>query len=71
MVAVSCCINAETEHVANKMRQVIIKCRYCDILLAGREQFIGHMIHAHEMVYDTLETTWQLIGQQCAHGVTE
>lgn len=71
MAAVSCCINTETEHVANKMRQVIIKCRYCDILLAGREQFIGHMIHAHEIGYDALETTWQSIAQQCVQSVTE
>ena len=49
----------------------MIKCRYCGILLAGREQFIGHMIYTHELDYYALEATWQLIGQQCAHAVTE
>jgi len=36
-----------------------VKCRFCDILLVGREQFIGHMIHSHEMEYERLEAAWQ------------
>ena len=35
-----------------------VKCRFCDILLAGREQFIGHMIHSHEMEHERLEAVW-------------
>jgi hypothetical protein len=41
------------------MEQYSVKCRFCDVLLVGREQFIGHMFHNHEMEYDRLEQTWQ------------
>jgi hypothetical protein len=36
-----------------------VKCKYCDILLVGREQFIGHMIHSHEIEYGRLDEIWQ------------
>jgi hypothetical protein len=36
-----------------------VKCRFCDVLLVGREQFIGHMIHSHEMEHERLEAAWQ------------
>lgn len=35
-----------------------VKCRFCDIMLVGREQFIGHMIHSHEMEHEKLEAVW-------------
>jgi len=38
-----------------------VKCRYCGILLVGREQFIGHMFHAHEFGYEQLEAAWESI----------
>ncbi|AIF85189.1 hypothetical protein NTE_03157 [Candidatus Nitrososphaera evergladensis SR1] len=37
------------------------KCRYCDILLEGREQFLGHMIHGHEMSVGQAETMWKSV----------
>lgn len=36
-----------------------VKCRFCDIHLVGREQFIGHMIHSHGMEHEKLEAAWQ------------
>ncbi len=36
-----------------------VKCRFCDVLLEGREQFIGHMYHSHEMSYEHLKAAWQ------------
>jgi hypothetical protein len=36
-----------------------VKCRYCEILLVGREQFIGHMIHSHELELEKLELAWK------------
>jgi hypothetical protein len=41
------------------MTQYSIKCRFCDVLLVGREQFIGHMIHSHDMEHERLEAAWQ------------
>lgn len=38
-----------------------VKCRYCDILLVGREQFIGHMFHTHEFSYEQLRVAWESI----------
>ncbi|HEX6560690.1 MAG TPA: hypothetical protein VF016_01560 [Nitrososphaera sp.] len=35
------------------------KCNYCDILLEGREQFMGHMIHGHEMSVGQAEAMWE------------
>lgn len=35
-----------------------VKCRFCDIMLVGREQFIGHMIHSHEMRHEKLQAVW-------------
>lgn len=40
-----------------------VKCRYCDILLVGREQFIGHMLHTHEFSYEQLQTMWESIAR--------
>lgn len=28
------------------------RCMFCDIVLAGRIQFIGHMIHNHDLLYE-------------------
>lgn len=43
------------------MDQYSVKCRFCDVLLVGREQFIGHMIHSHELEHEKLESVWQSI----------
>jgi hypothetical protein len=40
-------------------RHYSVKCRYCEILLVGREQFIGHMIHSHELELEKLELAWK------------
>jgi len=45
------------------------KCRYCDILLEGREQFMGHMIHGHELPVGQAEAMWKSltdVQQKCA-----
>jgi hypothetical protein len=41
--------------------QLSVKCRYCDILLAGKDQFMGHMLHNHELDYEPLEVAWKSI----------
>ncbi|HEX6560694.1 MAG TPA: hypothetical protein VF016_01580 [Nitrososphaera sp.] len=35
------------------------ECLHCDILLEGREQFMGHMIHGHEMSVGQAEAVWK------------
>lgn len=35
-----------------------IRCNYCDILLLGKDQFIGHMIHDHELRYEAVKSLW-------------
>lgn len=42
-------------------RAFTVQCRRCDVLLVGREQFIGHMIHSHELPYEKLEENWSLL----------
>lgn len=41
--------------------QLSVKCRFCDILLVGREQFVGHMFHNHGLDCKWLETAWKSI----------
>jgi hypothetical protein len=41
--------------------QLSVKCRYCDILLAGKDQFMGHMFHNHELDHERLEVAWKSI----------
>ena len=38
---------------------ISIKCGKCGILLAGREQFIGHMIHGHDMPFEKADMVWK------------
>lgn len=38
-----------------------VKCSRCDIILTGREQFVGHMIHSHDFDYEQSEKAWSLI----------
>lgn len=45
-----------------------VKCIYCDIMLVGRDQFIGHMIHGHELGYEQVKRLWSSIG--AAHDAT-
>lgn len=35
------------------------RCSLCDILLKDREQFIGHMIHAHDTSLDKAGSMWR------------
>jgi hypothetical protein len=41
--------------------QLSVKCRFCDVLLVGREQFMGHMFHNHGLDCKWLETAWTSI----------
>ncbi|WP_337862787.1 hypothetical protein [Nitrososphaera sp.] len=38
--------------------QLAARCYRCDILLEGRGQFVGHMIHGHDMTIEQAETSW-------------
>lgn len=40
-------------------REISTKCSRCDIPLAGREQFVGHMIHAHDMSFEQVDAIWK------------
>jgi len=40
---------------------ISIQCPQCDILLTGRDQFMGHMIHNHGMNFEGLKEIWQSI----------
>lgn len=36
-----------------------VKCRICEVPLAGREQFVGHMIHGHDMPFEAADAMWK------------
>ncbi len=38
--------------------QTVVKCSRCDIMLSGRAQFVGHMIHNHELRYEAVNSLW-------------
>jgi hypothetical protein len=38
-----------------------VKCRVCDVPLAGREQFVGHMVHGHDMSVEKAESSWKSV----------
>jgi uncharacterized C2H2 Zn-finger protein len=38
---------------------ISIKCKYCDIVLRGKKEFIGHMFHSHELNLGDLEKLWR------------
>jgi len=40
---------------------IALQCRFCDILLTGRDQFLGHMFHNHELEYEKLLDSWNQI----------
>jgi hypothetical protein len=48
-----------TTTISPQRRHYSVKCRYCEILLVRREQFIGHMIHSHELELEKLELAWK------------
>jgi len=35
-------------------------CKLCNTLLTDQEQFIGHLIHAHEFKDDEARNAWQM-----------
>jgi len=39
--------------------QISTRCSRCDILLDGREQFVGHMIHSHDMLFEQASAVWK------------
>ena len=49
---------------------ISIKCRHCGILLEGNEQFIGHMVHNHEISIMQAETLWKsAVRQELIHNI--
>ncbi len=66
-------MDSPEERVADKvisMKIPPVKCPRCDVLLEGREQFIGHMIHGHEMPVEETVEAWDSAhdGLKCALG---
>ncbi|MEO9296235.1 MAG: hypothetical protein ABI347_11645 [Nitrososphaera sp.] len=35
-------------------------CSRCEILLEGREQFVGHMVHGHDEPVEQAKSAWSL-----------
>lgn len=35
------------------------RCNRCDVLLSGREQFMGHMMHGHDMAFEQADAVWK------------
>ncbi len=35
------------------------RCGRCDVVLSGREQFVGHMIHGHDMAFEQADAIWK------------
>jgi hypothetical protein len=35
-------------------------CSRCEILLEGREQFVGHMVHGHDEPVEQASSAWNL-----------
>jgi hypothetical protein len=36
-----------------------VRCTLCDVILEGRDQYIGHMIHGHDMPDAHAEESWR------------
>lgn len=70
MAALSKPVDAPKERVADKVISMknSVKCICCDILLEGREQFVGHMVHSHEEPVAHAEAAWKsaCAGIKCA-----
>ena len=56
-------MDAQKECVADKVMTMksSIKCIRCDILLKGREQFVGHLIHSHDEAIAHAEEAWESV----------
>lgn len=64
-------MDAQKERMADKVMLVEtspVKCLHCDILLDGRAQFVGHMIHSHEVSIAHAEVAWESACIKCALG---
>lgn len=40
------------------MPLLLVKCKHCDIMLEGRMQFLGHMIHGHNESIEQAGSEW-------------
>lgn len=38
-----------------------VKCKLCGLPLTGAEQFIGHMVHTHEIRLEEAAYTWEVM----------
>lgn len=41
--------------------EISTKCVRCDILLAGRDQFMGHIMHGHDVSFEQADAMWKSI----------
>ncbi|AIC16654.1 hypothetical protein NVIE_023930 [Nitrososphaera viennensis EN76] len=39
-------------------------CGFCDLVLVGREQFIGHMIHSHDLQCEQAGRLWRALEER-------
>jgi uncharacterized C2H2 Zn-finger protein len=39
--------------------KILTRCSRCDVVLSGREQFVGHMIHGHDMEFTKADAIWK------------
>lgn len=46
---------------------VSTKCGMCDVQLAGREQFVGHMIHGHDVPFEEANVMWKHVCARDCH----
>ena len=50
------------EQVGDPLMQtwdISTRCSRCDVLLSGREQFMGHMMHGHDMGFEQADAVWK------------
>ena len=43
------------------MREITVVCKLCGTILAGQDQFIGHMIHSHEAGLESALNAWNMM----------
>jgi hypothetical protein len=42
-------------------QELSTKCSLCGLMLIGREQFLGHMIHSHDVALDAAIIKWKTL----------
>ena len=52
--------NLEQEQLLKKSptSYLTVQCKFCNILLHEKDEYLGHMIHSHELNYQKLLNVW-------------